>query len=481
MAKTDEKAFISLIAFRRKASTAAVFFVHGFTGSAVETWGKFPELLEGDLPLAGHDFFFWRYVSRKPGGIPGLNWLIKRFWKDDPTIPRLGEALRTPLENTRGLANQEYEKIIVVAHSMGGLIVQAFLLDELRKGRRSVLDRLTEVLFYATPSNGAELSKIGQFFQTQAADMLRDGQFIRELRSRWARDVEAHRDDPQRLTRFRLSLIAGASDKFVPPESSSLPFPKDEHEIVQGDHIESTKPNDRDHDIYAVLRTRLLRGTRTLHEQQIVDGEAPEVAAFRTQIEAARVLKDGDKLCALAGNLAGSPVKLSPALWKQVGLALSGANRFPESVTALEEYFKMRGTPDTDGRAAQQLAVTYSYDKRSTDAVSLLMQLPKEIYDDPETQGILGGCFKRQWLSTGEPADLGEKARSFYQTGYDRAKKTGNRASLIYNGINLAYMALALDKTGHREIAAELLPVLAANDKPDYWERATHAEALLLH
>jgi hypothetical protein len=50
--------FKNLIAYRRTGSTSAVFFVHGFTGTAEETWGKFPVLLTGDVDLAGHDFFF---------------------------------------------------------------------------------------------------------------------------------------------------------------------------------------------------------------------------------------------------------------------------------------------------------------------------------------------------------------------------------------------------------------------------------------
>ena len=108
MADHNKKSFLNLEAIRREGSTAAVFFVHGFTGTAVETWGKFPELLRGDAKLAGYDFFFWGYFSRKPGGIPGLNWLIKRFWKDDPTISSLGESLRTPLENTKDLHDHDF-------------------------------------------------------------------------------------------------------------------------------------------------------------------------------------------------------------------------------------------------------------------------------------------------------------------------------------------------------------------------------------
>lgn len=37
---------------------------------------------------------------------------------------------------------------------MGGLVIQAFILEELAKASGKYLDRLTEVVLYGTPSGG---------------------------------------------------------------------------------------------------------------------------------------------------------------------------------------------------------------------------------------------------------------------------------------------------------------------------------------
>ena len=65
----------------------------------------------------------------------------------------------------------DYKKLILIGHSMGGLVIQAFIIEELLNGRRKHLDRLTEVLLYGTPSAGLEKAYWGRFFKEQLADM----------------------------------------------------------------------------------------------------------------------------------------------------------------------------------------------------------------------------------------------------------------------------------------------------------------------
>jgi predicted alpha/beta hydrolase family esterase len=471
--------FKNLGAYRRPGSTAAIFFVHGFTGTAEETWGKFPVLLTGDVDLAGHDFFFWGYHTRLDVSWNPIRliWAIlkKPFWQDDPDIPTIAKSLRTLLDNTA----QGYVKLILVAHSMGGLAVQQFVLNELREQRRAHLDRLTEILLYATPSNGQQLAAIGGYFKNQAANMRIDGVFINALRAHWKDLVEAKRNDPGRLARFRLTLVAGGSDRFVPPESCQVPFPNDECETVEGNHVEIVKPNQREDQSYSVLRTRLLRGTRTRHEQDIINGESSEVQAFRARVEAAVDLRDADALEMLAAELKASPLALSLDLTNTVGAALLDQKRYLPAAELLSKYLNAIGTPAADGVAAHKLAMALSYAGEPGKAVAVIYELPEEIREDPETQGILGGCFKREWIKSKKP-DLALSAREFYTKGLKAAKARSDLAGIIYNGINAAYMALAINGKGHGEIADTVLVALAGNNTLDYWGLATRAEALLL-
>ncbi len=473
-----DSGFKNVEVIRRQGSTAAVFFIHGFTGKAVDTWKEFPELLKGDVNLAGYDFFFWGYYSHKLSLNPlklVVTSIKQHFWESDPDIPTIAKSLRTLLDNSAG----SYKKLVLVAHSMGGLVVQQFILNELHDSRPVHLDRLTEVMLYATPSNGQQLAAIGGHFKDQAADMRRDGPFITILRDSWKQHFEAKSNDGNSLARFRLTLVAGGADEFVPPDSSQAPFPNDEHETVEGNHVEATKPKSREEQSYTVLRTRLLRKTRTRVEQAIIDGESPAVHAFRARVEAAVKLGKTEELKQLAAGLEKSDLGLSLDLKKIIGSALFDEQCYTEAVAAFKGYFAALGTPAADGSTACTLAMAFSYAGQPIEAVALLSQLPQEILEDPETQGILGGCFKREWRKTGK-VEIAARAQRFYATGYGRAKQSANIPQIIYNGINAAFMALATEGNGHAEIAAEVLDAVSRTQEPDYWTLATKAEALLL-
>ena len=203
-----------------------VVFAHGFTGDAVETWDGFTELVRTNPDLGPYDFVFWGY----PSALKLTYAVTKYFWEDDPQIETIGRGLRTLLNNLPGV----YEKLVLVGHSMGGLVIQAFILEEIAKGSHQHLDRLTEVVLYGTPSGGLEKAWWGSFFKNQIADMSDCGPFIKKLRDGWKQWIDDQRADPNRIARFRLTLVAGMKDKFVPTDSSLDPFPFDEHEYLSG-------------------------------------------------------------------------------------------------------------------------------------------------------------------------------------------------------------------------------------------------------
>src|SRR5262245_13948747 len=154
-----------------------VVFVHGFTGDGEATWAGFPQRVQQDAQLGRYDFCFWGYPSQLK-----LSYAVtKYFWEDDPGIETLGRGLRTLLENLPGA----HEKLVLVGHSMGGLVIQAFILEELRRSEHPYLDRLTEVVLYGTPSGGLAKAWWGGFLKNQVADMSNLGPFIQKLRTGW--------------------------------------------------------------------------------------------------------------------------------------------------------------------------------------------------------------------------------------------------------------------------------------------------------
>jgi pimeloyl-ACP methyl ester carboxylesterase len=91
-----------------------VVFVHGILGDHLKTWGKFPELLTADDDLPVLDILVWGYRT---------GW-FRRHHK----LHLEGGHLLSALEGYVGQDND----IVLVGHSMGGLVILKGLIDRMR-------------------------------------------------------------------------------------------------------------------------------------------------------------------------------------------------------------------------------------------------------------------------------------------------------------------------------------------------------------
>lgn len=447
-----------------------VVFIHGFTGDA-GTWDNFPLLLQQDPELKEHyRFLFWQYPSSL-----NLSYVItKYFWTDDPSINVIGQSLRTTLEAKAADA----DRLMLVAHSMGGLVAQAFVLEEIARQSNKYLDRITEIVLCGTPSAGLPAGLLGSPLKNQISDMNAYGVFIQKLRAAWSLEVDGKRSDPKRPAKFRLTPIAGEKDKFVPLPTSIGPFKLDENFIVPGDHVSMVKPLTHSDIIYRILRQRLESDTPTATQLNFV---AETELKFMSRISAAREFGETSMLLDLAKELSSTPVDL-PRVRRELGLALVGAEQYAPAVETLEAYLASQAhaaRPAVDVEAIQQLAVALSGDGKNVEAVARLKMLPPEYLSEPETMGIMAGRYKRHWLKASIPK-LGWRALETYQAAYETAKAQGNDGQVIYNGINTAYMDFALGGNQYQTIAADVLACCGKSKEPDYWTLASTAEAQLL-
>ena len=108
-----------LIPHRANNARAAVVLVHGFSGKADTTWGRFPDLLMAEKALSGWDVFSIGYST-------SLSFDIAGVWSADPAIVTLGGLIESvsdvpPIDG--------YESIAFLAHSMGGLLTKTVVAD----------------------------------------------------------------------------------------------------------------------------------------------------------------------------------------------------------------------------------------------------------------------------------------------------------------------------------------------------------------
>src|SRR5581483_2470646 len=158
----------NITVIRNNGGEQAVVFLHGFTGTRDDTWDRFPSLVGSGT--ADWDIFTIGYATTLLPDVVGI-------WSADPDLPILADMLRAQL----GMPPfNGYRSLALIAHSMGGLVVQKALIDD-----GTIAERLKHVILFGTPSGGLRKAGWAQFWKRQLRNMAEGSSFIRDLRQGW--------------------------------------------------------------------------------------------------------------------------------------------------------------------------------------------------------------------------------------------------------------------------------------------------------
>jgi hypothetical protein len=126
---------------RNNNSDTVIVFVHGVFGNSIDTWkvgeSYWPELLTTDSTFDGTDI----YVLQYPTGISSAF-----------SIDELSDNMRLQLRDAGG---ENKKRVIFLAHSMGGLVVRAYLLKY-----REQAEKVGFIYFFSTPTEGSQLASL---------------------------------------------------------------------------------------------------------------------------------------------------------------------------------------------------------------------------------------------------------------------------------------------------------------------------------
>jgi len=321
----------ALVENRNDGNLAALIFVHGFHGDATATWTSFVTHILNDQRLKDWDVYSAGYPTHLSVDLP--------IWTSDPEIRLCATGLTTKL---RHAPLDRYKAVALVAHSMGGLVVQQAILDsdELRQRR------LTHVVLYGTPSAGVLKATLGARLKKQARDMKVGSKFITQLRKGWQETIG---EDP----RFSFTVVAGETDAFIPASSSIDPFPKSQQAVVPGNHLEIVRPDSTDHLSYALLYKTLTNSRGTF-----------------SAVESARLAVEHNEFDHAIELLLPGANGLDANAIVTLALALESVGRKDEAVDVIERW-------NNDGN------------KRALDPI-----------------GVLAGRLKRRWLVSRQQQDL---------------------------------------------------------------------------
>jgi pimeloyl-ACP methyl ester carboxylesterase len=125
--------------------------VHGLTGDGVSTWTSpsgtyWPKLIEAEPVLSDFNVYVYDYPTK--------------YFGDCMSVTDLANDLRLRLVDAGAFTN--YSQVVFLAHSMGGLIVRQFLL----RNRDDLAKQVPLVLFFATPTAGAESANLASRLTT---------------------------------------------------------------------------------------------------------------------------------------------------------------------------------------------------------------------------------------------------------------------------------------------------------------------------
>ena len=249
----------------------AVVFVHGFTGDQDSTWTnasgtQFDSLLFADPHLADYDVFKFKFASK-----------LYRGNDVDGLAQRLGQAV-DELQATRPGGGYD---VVLVAHSLGGLVCMRYILDRLIANQRPPVVGL---MLYATPTSGTGLVTVAKWVldaaaikfpvvrwasrwllgsQKQLNDLETASAFLRRLQTEWAARVLNGGDPAAGLGRMWLPVrvVSAERDGVVSELSAKGSYGAIDWLTLDYSHVEVCKPATRTDDRYLAAR-RFLEACR---------------------------------------------------------------------------------------------------------------------------------------------------------------------------------------------------------------------------
>jgi tetratricopeptide (TPR) repeat protein/pimeloyl-ACP methyl ester carboxylesterase len=232
---------------------ANVIFLHGLGGDPRGTWRNgpddqsfWPQWLVDDIKGLGvYSMGYESPVSRWHG-----------------TAMHLTDRANNVLERILAEHSLQKGQLILIGHSLGGLIIKQLLRTAESKSRYSadaanLFQRVEKVAFLATPHSGADLARWGDHLRiairpsAATTCLVRNDANLRDL-NLWYRDWANER----RMSHLTLVETDSISilGMVVKPDSGDAGLANCRPVSINADHFTICKPVDRNHDTYVFVR-----------------------------------------------------------------------------------------------------------------------------------------------------------------------------------------------------------------------------------
>jgi hypothetical protein len=218
--------------WERNEGNNLLLFLHGFSGESKDTFGNIPKMLQSD---SNFDGWAMKSLGYAPVVQPKLG---KDIWGAILDVDKIAGYLKTSIQYKL----KDYDRIAIVAHSLGGLVAQKAIL-ELDEDNRN---RISHLIMFGTPSNGIAPEVLDKQWNKKYSELSSDGDYIKSLRNEWENTFNS-------TYPFKLKVAASTDDEYVSLESCHKPFSQEDREYVEGKHLDMVKPKSDKDATYALI------------------------------------------------------------------------------------------------------------------------------------------------------------------------------------------------------------------------------------
>jgi predicted alpha/beta hydrolase family esterase len=224
-----------------------VLCIHGLDGSD-STWCMFKELYNHDVELKkDYDFATYVFPTSK-------YWNINFFKAKVPAIQQLAKGLETEIE----YKYDKYPEIVLVCHSLGGLVGRQFLLNRFlhssNQSQGQQVPIIRRIIMYATPHNGSGIANVAKYItirNAQVRQLAKKSDFLESLNDHWMK-TGAH-------NHYKGWYVVGGIDEIVDKDSAGMFWGNERCKtVIFADHFSVIKPVSEKDLSYLIFRKTLL-------------------------------------------------------------------------------------------------------------------------------------------------------------------------------------------------------------------------------
>jgi pimeloyl-ACP methyl ester carboxylesterase len=237
------------LAARRKL----IVFVHGLTGRRYGYWGNTPKFLAEDVPDADIGLYFYKTAWRRRGLFRSIE---------------VEEEARVLADELQSLV--QYDRIVLVTHSLGGVLARAAIALLRQDDKPKVLKRLSGLILLGVPMAGSRrVPALALLFSRDARALYPHNKLLTHTSEVLSQISIEYAEGIRRANRVPMWAIKGSEDFWVDQFSSSLGIPPSQRPTIRATHSELTKPASKDSEVYVYCRDwiRLALGLKRVVEQ----------------------------------------------------------------------------------------------------------------------------------------------------------------------------------------------------------------------